>query len=134
MKLSRTVSYALQATMQLAQEGKSGPVPCSHIASEGDLPERFLLQILRTLVTHGILRSTRGVDGGYSLVRPANEISILDVIEAVEGPMAAEVTLGEGLSHESQDRLQQALQQVTSTARDQLRAIKLSQLIKPPSR
>ena len=60
------------------------------------MPERFLLQILRNLVTHGILRSTRGVDGGYSLVRPADEVSVLDVIEAIEGPMDVELNLGEG--------------------------------------
>ncbi len=65
MKFSRTVSYALQATLQLAQEDRAAPVPCSQLAAEGKMPERFLLQILRNLVTHGILRSTRGVDGGY---------------------------------------------------------------------
>jgi Rrf2 family protein len=66
VKLSRTASYALQAVLQLAQSDASGyPVPCSRLAAEGKMPERFLLQILRSLVTHGILGSTRGVDGGY---------------------------------------------------------------------
>ena len=87
MKLSRTVSYAVKATLQLAQLSADGPVPCSKLASEGKMPERFLLQILRNLVTHGILRSTRGVDGGYALVRPADQISLLEVIEAIEGPV-----------------------------------------------
>ena len=66
MKLSRTVAYAVRATLQLAQLEADGPVPCSKLANEGKMPERFLLQILRNLVTHGILRSTRGVDGGYA--------------------------------------------------------------------
>src|SRR5215216_4770031 len=86
MKLSRTVAYAVRATLQLAQLQSEGPVPCSHLASSGKMPERFLLQILRNLVTHGILRSTRGVDGGYALVRPPHQISLLEVIEAIEGP------------------------------------------------
>ena len=133
MKLSRTVSYALQATLQLAQENKTEPVPCSRLAADGNMPERFLLQILRNLVNHGILRSTRGVDGGYSLDRPPDEISVLDVMEAIDGPMrAAESTVHDGMSDEFYDRLRIELRRVTSTAREQLQAIKLSQLIKPP--
>lgn len=97
------------------------------------MPERFLLQILRSLVTHGILRSTRGVDGGYALVRPANEISLLEVIEAIEGPYDSRLTVSEALPAESQEQLRAALNQVTTTTRKQLEAIKLSQLIKPPS-
>ena len=59
MKLSRTVAYAIQATLQLAQSKSENPVPCSQLAAQGHMPERFLLQILRHLVTHGILHSTR---------------------------------------------------------------------------
>ena len=96
------------------------------------MPERFLLQILRNLVTHGILRSTRGVDGGYALTRPPEEISLLDVIEAIEGPMDASDPTGEGLPAESQLRLKGALSEITRTARQQLEAIKFSQLLEPP--
>ena len=60
MKLSRTVSYALQATLQLARSTSQVPIPCNRLAAKGDMPERFLLQILRNLVAHGILESTRG--------------------------------------------------------------------------
>ncbi len=91
-----------------------------------------MLQILRNLVTHGILRSTRGVDGGYSLIRPANQISLLEVIEAIEGPYDATLEMGTGLSQDSQNKLQTALQDVTTSTRKQLEAIKLSQLLKPP--
>jgi Rrf2 family transcriptional regulator, cysteine metabolism repressor len=133
MKLSRTVSYAVRATLQLAQSDTEGPVPCSKLAAEGKMPERFLLQILRNLVTHGILRSTRGVDGGYALVRPADQISLLEVIEAIEGPYDSTVEMGEGLSEDSQGKLRNALDEVTDTTRKQLEAIKLSQLLKPPT-
>ncbi len=133
MKLSRTVSYAVRATLQLAQSESSAPVPCSKLASEGEMPERFLLQILRVLVTHGILKLTRGVEGGYSLSRSPEEISLLEVIEAIDGPLE---TAGEPPPAESasdvQQRLQTALRQVTDTARMQLEAIKLSQLLPPP--
>lgn len=133
MKLSRTVAYAVRATLQLAKSDAATPVPCSQLAAEGNMPERFLLQILRSLVTHGILRSTRGVDGGYALVRSPDEVSLLEVIEAIEGPLNTGEPLTEGISEESQLRLQEALRTVTDHSRRQLEAIKLSQLLKPPS-
>src|SRR5688500_16216732 len=133
MNLSRTAADAVRATLQLAQLQSEGPVPCSHLASTGKMPERFLLQILRNLVTHGILRSTRGVDGGYALVRPADQISLLEVIEAIEGPYDSTLELGEGLPIDSRTMLRDALEEVTTTTRSQLEAIKLSQLLKPPS-
>lgn len=133
MKLSRTVAYAVRATLQLAQSDSSTPVPCSQLAAEGKMPERFLLQILRNLVTHGILRSTRGVDGGYSLVRAPDEVSLLEVIEAIEGPLNTGEPMAAGMSPDSQYRLQDALQQVTDTSRRQLESIKLIQLLEPPT-
>ena len=131
MKLSRTVDYAVRATLQLAREPDFIPVPCSKLASAGSMPERFLLQILRNLVTHGILRSTRGVDGGYTLVRPIGEISLLEIIEAIEGPMQ-DSPLPSVEQDESQERLFEAIRQVTDLAREQLSAVKLSQLLAPP--
>ncbi len=133
MKLSRTVSYAVRATLQLAQNGSSAPVPCSKLASEGEMPERFLLQILRVLVTHGILKSTRGVEGGYSLSRSPEAISLLEVIEAIDGPLEpAGDSPAPDTPADVQQLLQTALRQVTSTARQQLESIKLSQLLPPP--
>jgi len=127
LHLSRTVAYAVRATVQLARDRSPDPIPCSQLAADGNMPERFLLQILRNLVTHGILRSTRGVDGGYSLVRSADEVSLLDVIEAIEGPINAD-----GNGAVSVDiRLNDALRKVAASTRQQLQAIKLSQLIEP---
>ena len=129
MKLSRTVAYALQATLQLAQFDSGAPVPCSQLASEGHMPERFLLQILRNLVNHGILQSTRGVEGGYTLERRPEEISLLQIIEAIEGPLSSNAQIGDGLPLECQDQLRTALKEVTATARQQLESIKLSSLL-----
>jgi Rrf2 family protein len=132
MKLSRTVAYAVQAAVQLASSDSKSPVPCSRLAADGRMPERFLLQILRSLVTHGILRSTRGVDGGYTLTRAPADISLLEVIEAIDGPLLAGSDLDVQLPAASQESLRSALEQVTATARSQLQSIKLSQLIFPP--
>ena len=129
MKLSRTVAYALQATLQLAQSTPGDPVPCSQLASQGRMPERFLLQILRNLVTHGILHSTRGVEGGYALERSAQEITLLELIEAIEGPLTSMVPASEGLHVESQEKLYEALNEVTSHARRDLSAVRLADLL-----
>lgn len=129
MKLTRTVAYALQATLQLAQADSDAPVPCSRLAAEGRMPERFLLQILRNLVAHGILSSTRGVDGGYTLERSPDDISLLDVIEAMEGPLVSAIPASEGLPEETKARLETALRQITEEACRELRSVRLTDLL-----
>jgi Rrf2 family protein len=128
MKISRTVGYALQATLQLAEAEPGTPIPCSKLAAQGGMPERFLLQILRNLVTHGILQSTRGVEGGYALERPADQISLLDLIEAVDGRIETQSSLTEGLPEESLQHLSSALRSITATSRRQLAEIKIAAL------
>ena len=85
MKLSRTFTYAVQAVLELCRAPADQTMTCKELAEQGGMPERFLLQILRSLVTKGLLASNRGVRGGYRLNREAQEITMLDVLEAVEG-------------------------------------------------
>jgi Rrf2 family protein len=103
------------------------------LAAEGKMPEGFLLQILRHLVTHGILHSTRGVDGGYTLERTPDQISLLQVIEAIDGPLSSTLPSGEGPSLPHEERLRAAIEEITLTARTQLAALKLSDLLNTPS-
>jgi len=131
MKLSRSVAYALQATLLLAEARTGSPVPCSRLAEAGKMPERFLLQILRNLVTQGILESTRGVDGGYALRRPVSDISLLDLIEAVEGPMEPTRAMDHGLTPGTQNRMHQGLQQLTGVCRTQLKGVRISSMVSP---
>jgi Rrf2 family protein len=99
------------------------------LAAEGKMPERFLLQILRSLVTHGILSSTRGVVGGYVLERNPDDISLLDVIEAVDGPVVASLPVHEGLSEDASKKLRCVMANVTELARNELGSIKLAHLL-----
>ncbi len=133
MKLSRTMLYALQATVQLAEAGPSSPVPCSRLAEKGKMPERFLLQILRNLVTHGLLRSTRGVDGGYTLLRDPAEITLLDLIEAIDGPLGGQepISRDDGMGGETLARLQAMVDTINDRLREELSAIRLSDLMEP---
>ncbi len=135
MKLSRTVTYAIQATLQLAEAASDHPVPCSQLAADGSMPERFLLQILRHLVTHGVLHSTRGVEGGYMLERKPSEISLLDVIEAIEGPLTSNLPSSEGpMAAVFEGKLRDTLESINEHARRQLGAIKLTDLMPKKSR
>ena len=129
MKLSRTTVYALQAILQLAQADVKGPVPCSRLAADGGMPERFLLQILRSLVTHGILSSTRGIEGGYTLQQGLADISLLDVMEAVGGPFNSAPPIHEGLPQQARSKLECAMREVAETAQCRLRAVKLTDLL-----
>jgi Rrf2 family protein len=133
MKLSRTAVYAIQATLQLSDADHNKPVPGSQLAVNGDMPERYLLQILRKLVRHGILQSTRGVDGGYSLERPPEKTSLLEVIEAIEGPVRLALPSREGLPESAYAKLSEALGDVTASMCRALADIKLSDLRDQPT-
>lgn len=88
MRISVKVDYAVRAMAQLAAEDTAGPVKAETIAKAQDIPLKFLLGILSDLKRAHLLRSQRGAEGGYSLARPATDISLADVIRAIDGPLA----------------------------------------------
>ena len=87
MRVSAKADYALRAVIELAAAGE-GPVKGERIAQAQEIPLKFLENILLELRHAGIVRSQRGVEGGYWLARPAEEVSLAEVIRAVEGPIA----------------------------------------------
>jgi Rrf2 family protein len=93
LRISRKIDYGLRAMIYLASIPQDSVVPFREIARQMDVPEDFLAKILKTLVDQGLVRSTRGPHGGYALARTPSDISFLDVIEAVEGPVALNVCL-----------------------------------------
>ncbi len=129
MKLSQSVTYAIHAILRLAENQSGSPISCGRLAEQGRMPERFLLQILRDLAKQGILQSTRGGGGGFTLGRPAQEISLLEVIEAVDGPLCANLPLKGSFPEAVGDRLQQALGRIAELTRGQLQAVKLADLV-----
>jgi Rrf2 family protein len=84
MKLTRASSYALHAVTYMAQQKTDRPVASHKIAQERGIPERFLLKVLKPLVSARVLTSVKGPNGGYKLARPATDISMLEIVEAVE--------------------------------------------------
>ena len=87
LQISRKIEYGLRAMLCLAAMPVGEAVPFREVARRMEVPEDFLAKIFKTLVEKGLAASTRGARGGYCLARPAAEISFLDVIEAVEGPV-----------------------------------------------
>ncbi|HET9288436.1 MAG TPA: Rrf2 family transcriptional regulator [Gaiella sp.] len=86
MRVSAKVDYALRAMLELAAAG--GLVKAEQLATVQGIPRKFLETILLDLRHAELVASRRGVEGGYALGRPADEISLADVIRAVEGPIA----------------------------------------------
>ena len=81
--------YAVRALAELARAGGSGPVPIGEIARRREIPVQFLEGLFATLRRAGILQSQRGVKGGYSFARPPEELTVLEVVESLEGALGA---------------------------------------------
>jgi DNA-binding IscR family transcriptional regulator len=78
--------YALQALSELGRSG-DGPVPIGELARRRDIPVQFLEQLFATLRRAGVLKSQRGVKGGYTVARSPAEITVLEIVELLDGPL-----------------------------------------------
>ncbi len=85
MKLNQATDYAFRMVLHMSLLSPGERVTGAVLAERELIPERFLLKIMRSLIAAGIMRSFRGVDGGFALNREPKNISLLDVIRAVEG-------------------------------------------------
>jgi Rrf2 family cysteine metabolism transcriptional repressor len=84
--------YALSALVELHHTGDRGPVPIAELARRRGIPAQFLEQLFATLRRAGVLRSQRGVKGGYSFARPAADITVLELVELLDGPVGSGAT------------------------------------------
>jgi len=90
MKVSAKVDYALQAVIEIAHSSNRDQlISAEDIAGKHQIPEKFLEGILTTLRKAGLINSFRGPSGGYQLAKPAEQITIADVIRTIDGPLAA---------------------------------------------
>ncbi len=123
MKLSRASGYAVLAVMAIARkqrEDPGGSVQIKSIAAEYNLPHDYIAKLLTMMVKTRILKSDRGRDGGFTLRRRASEISILEVVEAVDGPMESDDLLGRVGGHET---IHQNVEAMLDGALDTLKTI-----------
>lgn len=89
MRISAKADYAVRATIELAASEEPGPIKGERIADAQKIPLRFLENILGELKHAGLVQSQRGAEGGYWLARDPDEVSLAEVIRAVEGPLAS---------------------------------------------
>jgi Rrf2 family protein len=89
VRISAKADYAVRAAVELAAAPEGAPVKGDVLARSQDIPPKFLENILGELRHAGLVQSRRGQDGGYWLARPASEVTVADVMRAVEGPLAS---------------------------------------------
>jgi len=87
MNINQATDYGFRAVLFLAEQERDQLVEAQVIARQVVIPMRFLLKIMPSLIKAGIIKSQRGAGGGYTLAKDAGEISLLDILEAIEGPI-----------------------------------------------
>lgn len=130
MRISAKSDYAVRAAVVLAVQNSEGPVRAEAIAHSQEIPLKFLLNILSELKRSRIVTSQRGAQGGYRLARPAAEISVADVIRAMEGPLASvHEILPEDISYPPPaESLQRVWVAVRASLRSVLEAVTIADL------
>lgn len=95
MRISKSAAYGLLAVGYVIQHKDGGIIRAQTIAEKYDIPSIYLYKIMGELVKANVLRSKRGPKGGFSLARPAGKITMLDIVEAAEGPAGASLGIAE---------------------------------------
>jgi Rrf2 family protein len=130
MRTSLSTKYALLAAGYVAQSKGKELVLSHNIAKEYGIPLEYLLKIMQELVKARILRSKRGPRGGFSLARQPSKITMLDVIEAVEGPMNAPLDLTEHAPKSKfAGKAERAYDKVIGQTRAAFKKVKLSDVV-----
>lgn len=129
MKIGRSTGYGLLAAAYIAQHQKEGIVLSQDIAKKYKIPLEYLLKILQFLVKANILRSKRGPRGGFTLAKPPKQVSLLQVIEAIDGPMESDLNLKEHAKGEKfTGKIERTYDQAIKQARQVFSKTKLSDL------
>jgi Rrf2 family protein len=87
LRLSKKADYALLALSYMAVPGQRPTVSAREVAERHDIPPELLAKVLQQLARRGVLTSVQGMNGGYRLARPAGDISVAHVVEAIDGPL-----------------------------------------------
>jgi len=105
--------YAVRALTELARRGSSGPVPIGEIARQRAIPVQFLEGLCATLRRAGILQSQRGVKGGYLFARRPEQVTVLEVVEALDGTLGADAEAAGPVWVDAVDALRRQLDSTT---------------------
>ena len=132
MRVSAKADYAVRAAAELAAaQAEEAPVKGERLAEAQDIPRQFLEHILLELKHHGIVRARRGAKGGYWLARPADEVTVAEIVRAVEGPIAhVQSTPPEAIEYRGHsEHLQEVWIAVRASLRHVLEEVTLADLV-----
>jgi Rrf2 family protein len=129
MKLTRASSYALHAVVFMAQQKNDKPVASHNIADARGIPERFLLKVLKPLVSARVLHSIKGPNGGYRLAKAPADISMLDIVQAVDGPIRGQAPFSEESNGALNKKLEAICSQSAELVCKHLEKVRISDLV-----
>ena len=127
--INKTIGYALLAAGYIAEHSQEGSVGASVISKECNIPMLYLFKVLDTLTKANILRSKRGPGGGFSLARPAEEITILEIIEAVDGLILYSLKLKKHANESFIPKMEKVCQSATEEAQKLYSKATLSEIL-----
>jgi Rrf2 family protein len=131
MNLTKSVTYGMIAMGYIAKQPEGRWVPAEEISKEFDIPDTVLAKVMQQYVRAGILLAKRGSHGGFSLAKPAKDISLLEIIEAVEGSLKSSYGIAEQVKKQN---IAVKVDEICNKAADQgmaiLKKAKLSDLVK----
>lgn len=131
LRLTKKADYGLMALKYLAEQTANGAQSAKDIAEAYHIPPQLLAKILQTLAKGGLLVSHAGTNGGYSLARPATEITAFEVIRAIDGPLfiTSCITIHGTCDLTSHCTIKEPLRKVNDSIKDLLSGIKIDDLI-----
>lgn len=131
MTISKTTGYALIAAGYIAKHYQEGRVEASLIADQYNISLMYLFKVLQKLVNANILLSKKGPKGGFTLARSPKDITLLEIIESVDGPMVNYLQLAEHTSNEPYGlKMEKVCESATEKARELYSKTRLSEMLK----
>jgi Rrf2 family protein len=133
MRLSKASAYAVFAAVYIAKHQDEGPVQGRLIAQTHNLPLEYLLKILQQLVRAGVLVSETGRRGGFQLKRPPQRTTLLEIVEAIDGPVNGHLTMRAEISgaEKAKDRVEALCERIAEDTKTLLRQATLKHLMLP---
>jgi Rrf2 family protein len=129
MQISQAAGYGISTAVYLAKLLQGEVASIATICDALPMPHHFMQLIMIRLANGGVVKSTRGNIGGYSLAKPASKITLLEIVEAIDGMIGADVLVNlNGMSKNGQAAVEKALSAVATDTRKRLGAVRLSSL------
>jgi Rrf2 family protein len=136
MNINQESDYAFRLVLMLSKEGIENRLDAKSLSEKGNIPLRFLLKLTRKLTQSGIVKSFRGINGGYALAKAPKDITLRDVVEAIQGPIIVtrcvydkEACSANKMGHCS---IHRALTDIQSTMVEKLEKVNFENLKKDP--